>query len=191
MSFFSKVSIHNKHQAPIDESWQLVAYFSSWHCLYGELSVPRVLHWGECHIHAGRFFPTLGSTWIPFYVFAMMLYAFTPCFVLTDLQLHATCKFSIMPFPYVMFQYFVLFATPKHFVQIYISLSWPYVLFYICVVPSVTLTIPPVCFLCGVLCPCLKGSTIVLDLYLLVLHPSHKTMAAPYEDEKEWKELAN
>lgn len=93
------------------------------------------------------------------FVFAVMLYAFTPCFLLTDLQLHVMSKFST----YSIFSIHMsgsntitLFSqrAKKNLqissVQIYISLRWQFVLFYISVLPSATLTIPRVLPAC---CP--------------------------------------
>lgn len=116
MSLFSVTRAYNKHQALINELWQLVAYFSFWHWVYGELLVPRVLDWRNVTfmlVISSPLQELLGFLSI----FATMLYAFTPCFLLTDLQLHVMSKFSIYSAFHICQVPILLLCSPKKYLN--------------------------------------------------------------------------
>lgn len=123
-------------------------------------------------------------------VFATMLCAFTPCCLLTDLQVHVMSKFSMYCAFHICHVPILLLCSPKE--QKHPLTFCPNLHLFkqtICLVlhlcsPQCHPDIPCVNFLCSVLCPFLKGSTTAPDLYLSVLHHSHKTMAGPYEEKK-------
>lgn len=110
MSLFSVTRTNIRLPSMSSDSWWPISHFdigfmaNCW-CLesYTEMSVTFML------VIPSTLYELLGFL----SVFATMLYALTPCFLLTDLQLHVTSKFSIYSAFHICHVPILLLCSPK------------------------------------------------------------------------------